>query len=310
MATYTNPKNGQQVSTEMTMEQVAEELGKLTGDFPSSLIGQRTAGRPWSPAQQYWAVKLVNDALGKPQDEVSLGGDSYEGVLALFTTAKASGLQRPKLHFRLPGGKEITLSVAGAKAKVPGSINVVHGSRKEWAGRITREGVFQPKGQTPQFMVDFLKEMATDPIATAAKYGKLAGVCCFCHHPLTDERSTSVGYGPVCAKNWGLPWGENGATTTTTTTTKEAKETPKQAKETSVAATIWSVPLSWSAATRTFSVELSMVEGRWDGGTVDAEVNGKVVTFDYLSADYNGDDVAGWRFKERGGNRVLLIIND
>lgn len=42
----------------------------------------------------------------------------------------------------------------------------------------------------------------------AAAFGKLTGTCVYCALKLTDERSLSVGYGPTCAANNGLPWGE------------------------------------------------------------------------------------------------------
>lgn len=44
----------------------------------------------------------------------------------------------------------------------------------------------------------------------AAAIGHLTSHCCFCGIELTDDgegRSVQVGYGPVCAKNNGLPWG-------------------------------------------------------------------------------------------------------
>ena len=41
----------------------------------------------------------------------------------------------------------------------------------------------------------------------AAAFGHSTGKCVFCRQPLTDDRSTTVGYGPVCADNNGLPWG-------------------------------------------------------------------------------------------------------
>lgn len=49
--------------------------------------------------------------------------------------------------------------------------------------------------------------MAVDPEGTAAAYGHLTGACCFCRRALSDERSVSVGYGPVCADHFGLAWG-------------------------------------------------------------------------------------------------------
>lgn len=42
----------------------------------------------------------------------------------------------------------------------------------------------------------------------AAEFGHVTGACVFCGRKLTDERSISVGYGPVCAENQHLPWGE------------------------------------------------------------------------------------------------------
>lgn len=41
----------------------------------------------------------------------------------------------------------------------------------------------------------------------AARFGHAHGCCLFCLRNLTDERSTEVGYGPVCAEKNGLPWG-------------------------------------------------------------------------------------------------------
>jgi hypothetical protein len=42
----------------------------------------------------------------------------------------------------------------------------------------------------------------------AAAFGHATGCCVFCARELTDDRSVHVGYGPVCAANNALPWGE------------------------------------------------------------------------------------------------------
>jgi hypothetical protein len=52
-----------------------------------------------------------------------------------------------------------------------------------------------------------LASLAADPAAACSAYGHLTGACCFCRLPLTDARSVAVGYGPICAGNFGLPWG-------------------------------------------------------------------------------------------------------
>lgn len=42
----------------------------------------------------------------------------------------------------------------------------------------------------------------------AKRFGDVTGQCVMCGRRLTDERSISVGYGPVCAEQQGWPWGE------------------------------------------------------------------------------------------------------
>lgn len=42
----------------------------------------------------------------------------------------------------------------------------------------------------------------------AAAFGKLVGRCCFCSHAIDTPESTAVGYGPICAGKYGLPWGD------------------------------------------------------------------------------------------------------
>lgn len=44
--------------------------------------------------------------------------------------------------------------------------------------------------------------------AQAAEFGHTYHCCVFCSRALTDSRSETVGYGPKCADDRGLPWGE------------------------------------------------------------------------------------------------------
>lgn len=41
----------------------------------------------------------------------------------------------------------------------------------------------------------------------AAKFGHLTSRCVFCSRKLADDRSIDVGYGPICAAKYDLPWG-------------------------------------------------------------------------------------------------------
>jgi len=55
-----------------------------------------------------------------------------------------------------------------------------------------------------------LLKVAADPARAAREYAALMGACSFCGLPLTDAGSVRVGYGPICAGNWGLPWTREG----------------------------------------------------------------------------------------------------
>jgi hypothetical protein len=72
---------------------------------------------------------------------------------------------------------------------------------------VNRDGTFTPGRDATPLVGKVLSEMANDPAGFAARYGKKSGRCCFCNAELTDERSTTVGYGKICAVHWGLPCG-------------------------------------------------------------------------------------------------------
>src|SRR5262249_50313934 len=122
-----------------------------------------------------------------------------------------------KIRFSLPEPNgEVQLHVTGAASKRPGTITVSNGGRygefnSKWYGYISFEGKFEPSRNCTPEIEKFLHEFAADPAKVAGEYGRLTGNCCFCGLKLTDERSTAVGYGPVCSEKYGLPWGERPA---------------------------------------------------------------------------------------------------
>lgn len=192
---------------------VVPQLKAGDASFALSLCAQATR-KPLSSKQLYWVGELIRRAT-QPATPVATTdiGSGIEGVVTLLDKAKEH-LKYPKLLVRA-AGQDIRLSVAGAQARCPGTINVCsvdssYGDR-EWYGRVTREGVFEPRRSAPietqAAIAAALKALAADPAGVAAAYGKLTGVCCFCASRLTDERSTAVGYGKTCAKHYGLAWG-------------------------------------------------------------------------------------------------------
>ena len=54
------------------------------------------------------------------------------------------------------------------------------------------------------YWMDVLAQRCID---NAKEYGRRTGKCMYCRRKLTDDRSVSVGYGPICAERNHLPWG-------------------------------------------------------------------------------------------------------
>ena len=159
--------------------------------------------------------KLLDRANGvEPPKAQPVNVGSLAGINAMLTKAAQQGKRAPALLVAA-GDLRLRLTVATQRAKVPGSINVVSAqSYDDWYGRVTQDGQYQPSRKYAPATITAiglaLKAMADDPAAAAGAYGKLTSRCCFCGRRLgegEDERSVEVGYGPVCASRFGVPWG-------------------------------------------------------------------------------------------------------
>ncbi len=177
-----------------------------TKSFASDLCKKFNQKKILSPLQSEWVGKLIAQATkGKPGLPKEVVG-SMAKLMDLFNVAK-SNLKWPKISFSTESGSVIQLSVAGPKAMKPGTINVTDGGSygsNIWYGRVSMEGEFEKTQKANNEIVTTLKMLSADPHTFASVYGHKSGNCCFCNRGLTDEKSVTVGYGPVCAKNWGL----------------------------------------------------------------------------------------------------------
>lgn len=208
------------------------KLGNGDRTFAQSLLDWADGGKTLSDKQSYWVVKLTQRASQPPKQSAQVG--DLTGLLALFGKAKQH-LKFPAIVLRVPLSTrqdfDIRITVAGQMAKHPGTINVTSqeksfaDDRRAWLGRVYLDGRYEPSngadlGNTdPEWSAKVsaaLTALALDPAKTAKAHakaterlvnGRLTGNCCFCHQTLTDDRSTAVGYGATCAKNWGQPWG-------------------------------------------------------------------------------------------------------
>ena len=177
--------------------------------FARDLLAKANHGqRLFSSKQASWVQKLADSKAPAPLPPTPV---NVSGILALFETA-SKNLKFPKVRLQTASGSPVVLSKAGARSRNPGWINISDGGpfgANRWYGKInpdTGEWVF-PRNSPEDEVQAVVFELSEDPAGVAAKYGKITGNCCFCAKGLTDDRSLKEGYGPICSKKWGLPWG-------------------------------------------------------------------------------------------------------
>lgn len=123
-------------------------------------------------------------------------------IVALLTMASAH-IKFPKVRFAGPNGRELLLSLASKTSKNPGAVYVKVGG--DYAGLIAADGSLRGRLTNDGALLALLTAIAAEPARLAREYGALTGHCSFCNLQLTDAGSVEVGYGPVCAKHYGLP---------------------------------------------------------------------------------------------------------
>lgn len=194
----------------MTDMERHDVLAKNPEPFAQSLASFFRKNGRWTPKQQFWVAKITQP---KPAGLPIVEGFDGTKVLEMFDEA-AKHLKRPAITFvGDPNGptKKIKISRC-ASGENEGCLNLsnagAYGTPENvWFGRINRKGEWETTGKAHPRAVAFLTAFAAAPRETAEKYGKRTGFCCFCNRPLKDERSTNVGYGPVCADHFAMPWG-------------------------------------------------------------------------------------------------------
>lgn len=176
--------------------------GKCKGEFAESLA-ERALG--CTPRQMAWVHKIVVD---NPKEYIETERAKLGRITLLFMSARMSKIKWPVVRVVLDGFPPLRLSMAGPNARCPDSINItgVDKPRPRY-GRIHTNGAAELRN-APDGVLEVLRIFNKDPIAYATDYGRKTGHCCFCGHILETAESISVGYGPICAEHYGLPWGE------------------------------------------------------------------------------------------------------
>jgi Family of unknown function (DUF6011) len=156
-------------------------------------------------------ARLAKFAAAKAAEPKPVAHAASSPLFAILAKAKESGIEFPKLRFEPQAGQRLVVSVAGASSKLPGTLNLTDGKpfgQNVWFGRVNLDGsVLQSKSWQP-WVGEILDGFAKDPAGFAGAYGKKTGRCCFCGRHLETKESVAVGYGPICAEKFGLPWGD------------------------------------------------------------------------------------------------------
>jgi vacuolar-type H+-ATPase subunit E/Vma4 len=141
--------------------------------------------------------------------ELEEGPEKLEGDLsalaAMFKKASVK-VKWPKITVLLTNGENYTFSLAGEKSANPGFLYVKRNGM--YLGKVSPTGELTRSGSMTEGDVRAINGFSQDPVTAAANHGFITGNCAFCRLKLTDPRSVKVGYGPVCADNFSLPWGE------------------------------------------------------------------------------------------------------
>jgi len=141
------------------------------------------------------------------------------GIRNFIAAAKERGLKFPKLRvLDVDGRTELTLGLTSIGYN-PGSVSVLRAGT--YIGLIRPDG--SAKGGITPALAAHLVKVAQEPAAAAKAYAVLMCRCSFCNLALTDAGSVEVGYGPVCAKHWGLPHAPKGTTAPQALTASERR---------------------------------------------------------------------------------------
>ena len=168
-------------------------------------------------------------AKAEAEAKAEASRQAMQGPLSILDLAVQNGAKRPQLLLNEPGQREVRLRAFDPNARggrwllqrFPSLVDggaLLGGKVKGRAHAVlTPDGdirmIGRWGGRAAAEAVEALNQFALDPERRGAELGKMHGSCIFCRLPLSDPRSTTAGYGPVCAGHYNLTWGDKpGAT--------------------------------------------------------------------------------------------------
>jgi hypothetical protein len=122
------------------------------------------------------------------------------------------GKKRPQIKFdSTTASPKICFKIAGKASKYQGKVVVTSGGQyggSSFYGHIDQGGVYTPFPKATPAVIEFVVKFAGNPHKMGSAYGLATMHCCYCQKAIDTVNSKTMGYGPVCASKFGLPWGK------------------------------------------------------------------------------------------------------
>lgn len=199
------------------------KLGEKDWDFASSLCDfydkyDSLSNKQCQYAMKFWRElkNLGSTGAAEVEDKEAVVTVDTSELLELFNKARET-LKFPKLVY--PITSHSRLRIYPRIHRNPGNIAVfkdedrVDGANTEvelsmLVCEINKDGnlFWNREASIPLRLLT--KNVITEPKAKLVTKGKEFKLCCYCGNELTAPASLHAGYGPICASNWGLPWGD------------------------------------------------------------------------------------------------------
>lgn len=178
------------------------------GTFATDLLAKPSL----SPLQVAWIHKLATDARNRAARPAAPAANlpSMTELVRMLDRAAAAGKRWPRIVVQDVAGRTVAFARTGTMSREPGSVSITDGrawGQSVYYGSIGRDGVVRPSRRYDE-VATIVERVAAEPIRFLAQNGVATGQCCFCARPLSTRESRSVGYGPICAEKFGLPWGD------------------------------------------------------------------------------------------------------
>jgi hypothetical protein len=198
------------------LRDVVDRLNERDQKFANQLISQWDQKGWLSKNQIPWVTTLTERAhesttgsmVPKKAEHTVIQLGDVTKLFALFERAESKHVQWPVIKFtcdktpiRLTHGKDDKLHL---------NVDVKDDyGKRPWIGGVDRGGAYSMsrKNKPPQGLGKVLEDFATNPSDAGRVYGKAERSCCFCGITLRSKDSLYYGYGPICADNFGLEWG-------------------------------------------------------------------------------------------------------